>query len=117
MAVQVWWSLLTDVGACFNGRRVGAAVAVAQLGEEVLVSDGVADSVPPPFAADDLPPASHEADVDPDVAMETHVRGHQWLDGDELRARVGGAVVAEGVVDVADDGGVALPANRSRHHR
>ena len=81
VAVQVW-SLLTDDGACFDGRRAGVVVAVAQLREEGLVR--VVGLVAPPFAAGDLLPASHEVDVDPDVALETHVRGHERLDGDEL---------------------------------
>jgi hypothetical protein len=64
----------------------------------------------PSFAAGNLPPASQEADVDPDVASETYVGCHQRLDRYEVRTLVVGVVMAKSVVNMADDGGVALPA-------
>jgi hypothetical protein len=48
--------------------------------------------------------------VDPDVASETYVGCHQRLDRYEVRTLVVGVVMAKSVVNMADDGGVALPA-------
>jgi hypothetical protein len=53
--------------------------------------------------------------VDPDVASEAYVGSHQRLDRYKATTLVVGVVMAKSVVDMADDGGVALPAIDPRH--
>ena len=77
-------------------------VAVAQLGEESLVVD--VGLVAPLFATGDLLLASEETDMDPYVALEPDVGSHERLDRDIVHTLVVGVVMAEGVVDMADDG-------------
>jgi hypothetical protein len=53
--------------------------------------------------------------VDPDVASEPYVGSHQRLDRYKATTLAVGVVMAKSVVDMADDGGVALPAIDPRH--
>jgi len=84
------------------------------LGEEAL-DDHLAAAA----AAVAASAASPEVEVQPDLVPEADTALHQGLDGVELGAWMPGVVMAESVVDVGEDEGVArpLPTPRTRQRR